>query len=76
MELEEVTFFRNTIQKQYGAPQNSMTQNQFTYTYIPMPKTSTVFVRQSVLNDQQVHLKKKHLRMLIIFLCAAINFGK
>eukprot|EP00347_Sterkiella_histriomuscorum_P019370 403341886 len=36
---------------------------------------SMLYLNQQSLNDQQVHIKKKNLRMLIVFLSASANFG-
>ena len=35
-----------------------------------------LYLRQQSLNDQQVHLMKKNLRLVVVFLCASANFGK
>ncbi|CDW88287.1 major facilitator superfamily domain-containing protein 1 [Stylonychia lemnae] len=40
-----------------------------------MMQHNMLYLRQQSLNDQQVHIKKKNLRMLIVFLSASANFG-
>ncbi|CDW86836.1 major facilitator superfamily protein [Stylonychia lemnae] len=80
MEPEECAAFRNAIEnkKNRHAPQQEelpISNNQKKFNYLYMTNT-TLYMKQQNLNEQQVHIKKKNLRILMIFLCASVNFGK
>lgn len=49
MEINEYVFIQNALNKKKSPSQGSTNETQ--YSYIPMPKTNTLFLRANTMND-------------------------